>query len=301
MVSLADLAMLESRSGDLRHGAVVGGGLIGVELAEMLRSRGIGATLLVRESHYWNNVLPDAEATLLDAVIRQHGVDLRLETELREIVDDGSGQVCAVVDGAGQRIEVGYVGLTAGVSPNTSVCEGSGIETGRGILVDRELATGAQDVWAAGDCAEIVTPEGEQNIIQAVWYTGRFQGEVAAANICGEGQEYRPGIWFNSAKFFDLEYQVYGTVPAARAPQQLDSLYWQHDDGRHACRVVIDGDKVVGFNLVGIRFRHRVCERWILEERSPDYVLARLREACFDPELYRRWDRVIRRGLGRAS
>ena len=301
MVSLSDLAMLESLSGALRHAAVVGGGLIGVELAEMLRSRGVGVTLLVRESHYWNNVLPDAEATLVDSVIREHGVDLRLQTELREIVDDGSGRARAVVDGSGRRTEVGYVGLTAGVSPNTSVCEGTDIATGRGILVDRQLATGTPDVWAAGDCAEIVTPEGERNLIQAVWYTGRSQGEVAAANICGGSVEHRPGVWFNSAKFFDVEYQVYGTVPSGLAPVQLDSLYWQHGDGRHACRIVVDGDKVVGFNLVGIRFRHRVCERWIQEERSPDFVLEHLRDAFFDPELSRRWDRVIRRSLERAS
>ena len=49
----------------------------------------------------------------------------------------------------------------------------------------------------------------------------------------------------------------------------------------------------------GIRFRHRVCERWIREGRDPDYVLKRLREAWFDPELCRRWDRVIRREIRR--
>ncbi len=299
MVSLADLALLESLSPGLRHAAVVGGGLVGVELAEMLRSRGVGVTMLVRESHYWNNALPDAEAALIDAEIRRHGVDLRLQTELARIEDDGAGRACAVIDSAGQRIEVGYVGLTAGVSPNVSLCEGTAIETGRGVLVDRQLRTRAPGVWAAGDCAEIVTPDEERNLIQAVWYTGRFQGEIAAANLCGEGLEYHPGIWFNSAKFFDLEYQVYGTVPSATAPRQLESLYWKHDDGRHACRVVVDGDRVVGFNLLGIRFRHRVCERWIREGRDPDYVLKRLREAWFDPELCRRWDRVIRREIRR--
>ena len=200
MVSLADLAELESLSGGLQRAAVVGGGLIGVELAEMLRSRGVAVSLLVREAHYWNNVLPDDEAKLIDAVIRSHGVDLRLGTELREIVDDGHGRAGAVVDSAGTRSEVGYVGLTAGVSPSVSVCAGTAIETGRGVLVDRQLRTRAPDVWAAGDCAEIVTPEGERNLVQAVWYTGRFQGEIAGANLCGEGLEYHPGIWFNSAK-----------------------------------------------------------------------------------------------------
>jgi 3-phenylpropionate/trans-cinnamate dioxygenase ferredoxin reductase component len=301
LVSLADLARLESASAGLRAAAVVGGGLIGVELAEMLGSRGVRTSLLVREQHYWNNVLPDEEAAMVDAVIRAHGIDLRLETELAEIVDDGTGQAGAIVDSHGARTEVGYVGLTAGVHPNVAVCAGSAVETGRGVLVDRQLRASAPDVWAAGDCAEIVTPEGQRNLIQAVWYTGRAQGEVAAAGICGEPVAYEQGVWFNSAKFFDLEYQVYGEVPGALAPQQLESLFWRHQDGRRSCRIVLRDGAVVGFNLVGVRFRHRVCERWIQEGRDPDYVLAHLRDACFDPELYRRWDKVIREGLGRQA
>jgi hypothetical protein len=56
---------------------------------------------------------------------------------------------------------------------------------------------------------------------------------------------------------------------------------------------VHDGRKVTGFNLMGIRYRHEVCERWIREERPIEYVLDRLPEANFDPELYRRHESEI--------
>ena len=296
MVSLQDLASIEAASAGLKHVAIVGGGLIGIEMAEMFHSRGVHASLLVREEQYWNNVLPTEEAIMVSNVIRAEGIDLRLGTELTEIVDDGAGQACAVVTSAGDRLNVGYVGLTAGVRPSIGICAGTSIATDRGIQVDRTLATSAPDVWAGGDCAQIATPEGERDLIQAVWYTGRMQGEVAGRNICGESVEYDSGIWFNSAKFADLEYHVYGTVPSASAPQ-LPSLFWMSDDGRRSCRLVVVDDKVVGFNVLGVRFRHDVCERWIAEERDLDYVLANLQEAWFDPELYHRWDRDIVRGL----
>jgi NAD(P)H-nitrite reductase large subunit len=301
MVSLQDLAAIESASPGLRHAAIVGGGLIGVELAEMFHSRGIEVSFLVRENNYWTNVLPAEEAALVSQVIRDEHIDLRLGAELREIVDDGSGQACAIVDGSGEHTPVGFVGLTAGVRPNIAICAGTGIETGRGILVDRGLATNVDGVYAVGDCAEIVTEGDARNIIQAVWYTGRMQGEVVGRAVLGLDAHYDPGVWFNSAKFFDLEYQVYGTVPGEQSPDQEESVYWQADDGRRSCRIVLRGDKVIGFNLLGIRFRHRVCERWIQEERSLDDVLKNLKEACFDPELYRRWDREIVRGLGRQA
>jgi 3-phenylpropionate/trans-cinnamate dioxygenase ferredoxin reductase component len=291
MYSLQDLEQIERWSPGLKSAAIVGGGLIGVELAEMLHSRGVYVTFLVRESAYWNNVLPQREAELVSAVIKAEGIDLRLGAELKEIVDDGQGRACAVVDSSGERIDVGFVGLTAGVRPNVACVAGTAIESARGILVDRQLRTSCEDIYAAGDCAEIRTPEGERNLIQAVWYTGRFQGEVAAENLCGGEAEYRPGTWFNSAKFFDLEYMVYGDVPGARAEVANgapDSLFWEHESGRHSLRIVHRDGVVVGINLLGLRFRHKVCEAWIDESRTVEHVLTHLRDAAFDPE-FTRW------------
>lgn len=296
MYSLQDLAALQRWTPRIRHGAVVGGGLIGVELAEMLHARGRTCSLLVREPSYWTNVLPMAESQLVNQVIQRAGIDLRLGTELAEIHDDGRGGVGGLTTTDGERLDVQYVGLTAGVRPNTAVCRGTDIATDRGILVDDQLRTNVDGVFAAGDCAEIVTPEGQRNRVTAVWYTGRQMGEVAAANLLGGAVDYDPGIWFNSAKFFDLEYQVYGEVPSASRPgdDPPDSLYWEHEDGRHAVRICHRDGTVVGFNLMGIRYRHDVCERWIAEGRSLDFVLAHLAEANFDPELYRRYEPAIR-------
>jgi NADPH-dependent 2,4-dienoyl-CoA reductase/sulfur reductase-like enzyme len=302
MVSIQDLQNIEAASVGLEHAAIVGGGLIGIELAEMLHTRGVHVTFLVREQAYWNNVLPQEEAEIVGEVIKAEGIDLRLETSLNEIVDDGSGQACAIIDSNDQRVEVGFVGLTAGVRPNLAVCEGSPIATDRGILVDRTLQTSVDGVYAAGDCAQIKTPEGERDLIQAVWYTGRMMGEAVAANLLGAADEYDPGIWFNSAKFFDLEYQVYGDVPGAKAPNQLPSLLWVAPDRRHVCRMTFSDGGLAGINVLGLRMRHRVCERWIADRRSAEYVLANLREAMFDPELCHRWDRDIVSALsGRAA
>jgi len=296
MYSIQDLARIEAASSGLRHAALVGGGLIGIELAEMWHRRGIHVTMLVREESYWLNVLPAEESAMVNEVIRAEGIDLQLGTELKAIIDDGEGRACAVVTSQDERIDVGFVGLTAGVRPNIDFLKDSGIETARGVLVDRSLRTNVADIFACGDCAEVKTPEGEQNLIQAVWYTGRMMGETVASNLLGGHIDYDPGIWFNSAKFFDLEYQVYGQVPSGGAAQRGDgkeSILWMAEDRRHSVRIVHEDDKVIGFNLMGIRYRHRTCEAWISEGRSVDYVLANLRKAHFDPELYRRWDKDI--------
>src|SRR5690606_19467257 len=94
---LQDLERMERWTRDIRHAVVVGGGLIGIEMAEMLRSRGIGVTFLVRERTYLDPVLPEAEGRLAEREIRRDGVDLRMETELREILTDAAGLARAVV------------------------------------------------------------------------------------------------------------------------------------------------------------------------------------------------------------
>ena len=285
MVSLQDLAALEAVSPRLKRGVIVGGGLIGVELAEMLRSRGIETTVLVREGGFWGNVLPTEEANMVDEVVRNNGVDLRLCTELAEIHDDGQGRVGAATTSTGDRIACEFVGLTAGVRPNLSAVAGSTIPTHRGILVNEFMETSISGVFAAGDCAEI-QPDGAETYLQQVWYTGRAQGEVAAANICGDPQPYQPGIWFNSAKFFDLEFQVYGIVPPTPA-DDVHQLFWKADDASACIRLVQRHGALVGIQSMGTRLRHRVCEQWIETQATVTEVIEKLSQAAFDPEFAR--------------
>jgi len=290
LYGLQDLEALYRNVRDARQAVVVGGGLIGIELAEMLHSRNIHVTFLVRETAFWNVVIPQEEAEMINRIVEAAGLGLVLSTELQEVVDDGTGRVGGVITGHGERIDCQLVGLTTGVHPNTVLARASGVPVGRGVLVDWGLRTELPGVFAAGDCAEIVTGA-ERNLIQAVWYTGRMQGLVAADAMAGEDVRYDPGVWFNSAKFLDTEYQVYGRVGQGR-PGDKD-LFWMRDDGRASVRIVYNDIGVAGFNLIGVRYRHDVCERWIAEKRPLDYVLAHLGEANFDPEFFKKHEGQI--------
>ncbi len=294
LYSFQDLQYMEDHSPGLERAVIVGGGLIGIEMAEMFHSRHIPVTFLVREEEYWNRVLPAEESKMVSRQIRENGIDLRLQTQLREIVDDGNGRACAVITDKGERIDCGYVGLTAGVHPNISFLKDTPLETQKGILVDDYLRTNIPDVYAIGDCAQLRSPRPGRRPIEAVWYAGRMMGETAAYNVCDHPVAYDPGIWFNSAKFFDIEYQVYGTVEA-QAPETHESLYWEHPEGRRSVRIVYhrDDGRVLGFNLMGVRYRHEVCEKWIAENVHVETVLRDLKLANFDPEFYREYEADI--------
>lgn len=287
---LQDLEAMERHTPSLERAVVVGGGLIGVEMAEMFHSRGIAVTFLVREPDFWSIVLPPEESRMVSRHLRAHHIDLRLQTELKEIMPDTSGKKCAaVVTNTGETIGCGFVGLTVGVSPNIGFLKNTELETQRGILVNEFLETNIPDVFAAGDCAELRQPSPGRRAIEAVWYTGRMMGETAAHNIIDESrpQFYNPGIWFNSAKFFDIEYQVYGDIQA-KLPDEQATLYWEHPDGHKSIRLNYDksSGRVVGFNLMGVRYRHEVCDKWLRTHAHIEEVLQHLGLANFDPEFY---------------
>ena len=289
---MQDLHNMEDYSKGLKKAVIVGGGLIGIEMAEMFHSRKIPVSLIVRESSYWDNVLPDEESAMVTRHIKHHHIDLRLNSNLGEIIDDGTGTAKGIkIKETGEIIECGYVGLTAGVSPNIGWLKETALETNRGILVDDNLQTNITDVYAIGDCAEIRNPKPGRRGIEAIWYTGRMMGETVAYNISGKNISYDPGLWFNSAKFLDIEYQVYGEMPSKPAEHHAN-LYWEHKDGEKSIRIVYhkDNNNVLGFNLMGIRFRHEVCEKWILENTDLDVVLQNLSLANFDPEFCEQYE-----------
>ncbi len=299
LYGLPDLAAMEAQTKGIEQAVVVGGGLIGVELAEMLHSRQIHVTMLVRDPHYWRSTLPAAEGDLIGRHIRRHGVDLRLQTELNQILADDTGHVRAVVTTAGEEIACQFVGLGVGVTPNVEFLKTSGIALGKGVLVNEYFETNTPDVYAIGDCNEFSQPlfgtdGAPRKAIEQIWYTGRMHGETLAQTLCGNRTAYQPGVFFNSAKFFDIEYQTYGTVNAQLADDE-QTFYWEHPNGEQCLRINYKayGESVVGIHAFGLRLRHAVCERWIRERRPVKYVLSQLGQADFNPEFSERFAGIV--------
>ena len=274
-----------------KRAVIVGGGLIGIELAEMLRSRKIPVTFLVRESSFWNGVLPAQESEMINEHIKEHHIDLRLSTNLKEIKADEFGKVKSVIiEETGEEIFCDVVGLTAGVSPNIDFIKNSKIETKRGVLVNRFLETNIKDIYAIGDCAEQHEAIGQRRNIEAVWYTGRMMGETLAQTICVNKTEYKPGHWFNSAKFLDIEYQTYGWVFSERNKKENEEYFqWRHPKDYKCITISFDKNsrKFLGINTFGIRMRHEIFDKWLTENRSIEYILEFLADANFDPEFYK--------------
>lgn len=285
--SMQDLQLLEKNTSKLNKSSraiVVGGGLIGIELAEMLQSRNIPVTFLVREKSYWPIALSSLEGKIVEQEIENHGIDLRMETEIESIQAANDGRVTSVQIKNGEKLGANLVCFAVGVSPNIEIFKNSDLQIKRGICVNDNLETNILDVYAIGDCVQFCSPDGGRAKMEQVWYTGRMHGEVLGARLAGENKIYHRPKWYNSAKFFTIDYQTYGWL---LPKDELKFLFYRVPGKNKSIRIAYNRDGIVkGFNLLGIHYRHSICEKWLEENKNIEYVLEHLKEANFDPEFY---------------
>ena len=218
--------------------------------------------------------------------MRDHHVDLWLGEELDQVLGNADGRVKGIVTKNGEEIDCQFVGLTVGVHANIEFLKGTALKLNRGIVVNEFLETNMPDVYAIGDCAEFDPPLEGRPPMEQIWYTGRMMGETVAHTITKKRTAYKPHNFFNSAKLFDVEYQIYSRTMIL--PTDLEQLLWIAPDGLKAIRLFyeIESREIVAFSLLGVRYRHEVCDRWITQKKDIEYVLTHLADANFDPEFY---------------
>ena len=276
-VSLQDLEACERLVPSTRRAVVAGGGLIGVELVECLAHHGIEVDFLVRESWYWPMALAKEEGELIAAHIRRHGVSLHLNDEIAEVSAGADGRVSNVRTSQGKDLTCQLLGVCIGVRPAIDWLRE--VKTppavGRGIQVGNDFRASLPDVWAAGDCAELPNDQVEQ-----IWYSAKRQGELAAQSMLGDAVDYRPPLFFNSAKFFDIEYTTVGVAGP-------ESFFYRFPGKEISLRIMHRDGAVVGFNMLGSRWNHTWFEKWIGERRSLKEVMSQLHLSQFDVEFGR--------------
>lgn len=286
-VTLQDLEWLkETTRGTcpVRRAVVVGGGLIGVEVAEVLLLEGIETHFIIREEWYWPIALNKSESALVARHMRQHGLHVHLAKEIVEVLDDGQ-RVRQVRLSDKQVFDIDLLVVAIGVRPGTEWLKNSGIALSSdrfsAIEVDGYLKTNCAGIYAAGDCASVEWFDGTRRPEQ-LWYTARDQGLVAARNMLGDEVCYKRGALYNSAKFFDIEYTTAGLV---NFPQEgMSEWYQEQPEHFRSQRIVVQDSRVVGFNMLGSRWNHRLFVDWIEQRRSLEYVLENLHQAVFDAE-----------------
>jgi NADPH-dependent 2,4-dienoyl-CoA reductase/sulfur reductase-like enzyme len=194
-----------------RSAVVVGGGITALEIVEGLRARGVKTHYFLRRDRYWSNVLDEVESRIVEQRLREEGVQIHYHTELAEIIGK-NGRVNGVrtVDGRSMKCEI--VAVAIGIRPRKELAEKAGLKTDRGILVNECLQTSEEDIFAAGDVAQVYDPFTGKYVLDSLWGPARDQGHVAGLNMAGKRTTYRKAIAFNVTRLAGLTTTIVGTV-----------------------------------------------------------------------------------------
>ena len=206
----------------MKSAVVIGGGFIGVEIAENLIQRGVAVTLVELAGQVLAQFDEDM-AAILENELAKNGVNLMLNTSVTAVDEKGDGLELTL--STGEKISADFVVVGAGVIPDTDFLKGSGIELGlRGhIIVNEKMQTNIRDIYAVGDAIEVVDfVNGKKTAIPLAGPANK-QGRIAADNIAGLNSVYKGSQGSSIIKVFNLTAACTGNNE--RTLKRLDMPY----------------------------------------------------------------------------
>ena len=187
--------------------AIVGAGLLGVELGCIFTSLGLGVELIVGAAHPWKKFAGENIGRLVTHHLESGGVRVRLGQ--RPLRLDGDGRVQRIALGEGESVACDFVVGAIGAMPNKDLLRGTPITSEKAILVDDHCRTNVPGIFAAGDCAAIFDPLFAKHRVIDHWENARATGAVAGANMAGGDASYQIVNHFNT-RAFDLKLECWG-------------------------------------------------------------------------------------------
>ncbi|MGH4014000.1 MAG: NAD(P)/FAD-dependent oxidoreductase [Pseudonocardiaceae bacterium] len=224
---------------------VVGGGWIGLEVTAAARQRGAAVTLVEVGELPLHQVLGAEVAQVFADLHTAHGVDLRLGSSVREILEAG-GRVAGVTLADGSTVPADAVVVGIGIRPATELAEAAGLAVDDGVLVDAALVSSDPDIYAAGDVASIHNPLLGQQIRVEHWDNALHGGPAAARSMLGQEVVYDRVPYFFSDQY-DLGMEYSGHAP----PGSYDQVVFRGDVGAREFVAfwLADGRVLAGMNV----------------------------------------------------
>ena len=236
----ADLQKLRARlDAGVKRAAVIGGGLLGLELAQSLLERGCTVTVIEGSPLLLpRNLDEEAAGVVLKRLAGIDNLTLRFGCNVKEVAGkDGRAVGVTLADGT---CEADLVMVSAGVRANIEVAAAAGIPCNRGIVADSCLRTGVAEIYAAGDCAEVAGAS------YGLYDAARSMGSVAARNLLGEEQPFVSQAYPARLSVFGVKLFSAGKLAGARSETTQDVAA-----GTFRKLFYDDSNRLIGCILVG--------------------------------------------------
>lgn len=200
-----------------KSAVIVGGGYIGIEVAENFREKGLEVTIVQRPNQLMNTLDYDM-ATFVHSKLRAKGVSVKLNSNVIGFREDKGIIITLLEDG--QEISADIVLLAIGVTPENSLAKQAGLKLGAkgSIVVNDRMETSVADIYAVGDAVQVKHFVSEEDTVIALAGPANKQGRIVADNICGVNSRYQGSMGSSIIKIFEMAVASTGlTEKSAKA------------------------------------------------------------------------------------
>ncbi len=245
-----------------QHVVIVGGGLLGLELAAALKKRNINLSIIQRAPRLMERQLDNIASRLLAEDVTERGIKMYFDNEVSTVFEEkGSAASLLVTLKTGRIIKCNAIVYAIGTRPNIELAKHSDIKTGRGVLVNEYLQTSDPYIFALGEIAEF------KNSLFGITSAAEQQADIAAKYILGDfSSMYNGSVLMNILKFENLDLCSLGMVNAPADDSSYEEIIFMDVSKRYYKKCIVKDDTLLGAILMGDKNDFSEFKRLIEEE-----------------------------------
>ena len=238
------LGIIEHIKKGVNQAVVVGGGFMGIETATMLKLKNIKVTIVEMLPHILSRMIDTDMSDKVVDILREHGIELILSNTVNSV--NGDNKVTCVSLNK-KKLLCDMVVLSIGVIPNIDIVKGAEIKLNKGIIVNSKMQTNQEDIFAAGDIAEVWEQiEGKQGSF-AIWPNAIEQGRIAGLNMAGKDTDYIGAEVVNVLDIFNTPIVAMGRTSQEIGKCKIISRFTPHSSKK----ILLKNNKIIGLQFIG--------------------------------------------------
>lgn len=217
--TLDDAEKIAARRERVKEIVIVGGGILGLELARAAVGFGWNVTILVRGNYVGSPTVDESGSPIVADALARAGVTVLLREQVASFEGE-NGQLGRVITTQGRALEADIAAVCIGGNPAVGFLQGTEILTDGKLIVDEYFRAPVEHIYAAGDAAIVRVP-GQRDVPCRTWTVASAQARAAAANMCGQNAPWREDVLYNLDHLFDQEFSMIGPWDARHEPERV--------------------------------------------------------------------------------
>ncbi|MDT0643477.1 molybdopterin-dependent oxidoreductase [Zunongwangia sp. F363] len=229
-----------------QHVVIVGGGLLGLELAAALKQKHVKVTIVQRSSRLMERQLDLTSSKLLAQDVQERGIQIYFDNEVSTVFNDEESAELNISLKSGKNLSAHAIVYAIGTRPNIEIAKESGVVCGRGVKVNQHMQSSNPDIFALGEIAEF------KNQLFGITSAAEEQAAILANFMAGDvSSTYRGSVLMNILKFNDLDVCSIGEINVPENDENYEEIIFTDLRKRYYKKCIVKDDLLVGAVLMG--------------------------------------------------